>query len=147
MSKSYMDEEAYMDAFSNLQATEYVNFGKWLEYVFEGKFKCYDPDASEMGKWYYKHENSEWKEDKDEEKLREAISTDGYNMLMHHMSIITSNLKVEGLLEEYYDLMHNRMKELAYIVPDLQEAERITLVIKHMKQTFYDANFKPKSME
>ena len=55
-----MDEEAYMDAFSNLQPTEYVNFGKWLAFVFEGKFKCYDPDGSELGSWYYKHENTEY---------------------------------------------------------------------------------------
>ena len=142
-----MDEEEYQDAFSAVEPREYDYYGKWLEYVFEGKFKCYRPDARELGLWFYKHENTEWKQDKDEIKVREAITTDGFNTVIQHMLILTNNLKVDGLPERCYELMRNSIKKLNNILYDLQDTEEITRLIKHIKWTFYDANFKPKSIE
>jgi hypothetical protein len=148
MSDNFMEKEGYDETLSNMiVSSNYNDIGKWIFYILDNKFKCYNPEHSKRGLWYYKDENSEWKHDKYCTKLLYAIMEDVNHALLYHIHDYTTKMQTMEQTDQTHEAMRKGIIKMAKISVHFRETKKALSLIEEIKYIFYDEKFKPNINE
>ena len=144
MSDNFMEKEGYDKTLSSMIVSSNFNdIGEWIFYILVNKFKCYNPEHSKRGLWYYKDENSVWKHDKYCTKLLYAIMKDVHHTLLYHIHDYTTKMQTMEQTDPSYEAMRKGASSMAVIGVHFRETKKALSLIEELKYIFYDEDFKP----